>query len=283
MITSALAPAVDGAFLSTPAPAATERSEGSSDLGGSWRSGQTLHQMGLLPLYVEQVLERARATQGELPPASFAEEFALVQSSLASFWRPASRAAKCSPSIHVFIGPPGSGKTTAACKWLAKTALAERRSARIWRLDAEAVHFAGLLDAYGEILKVPVEREWPDHQPLAGFDIGFVDLPGADWQSPAALEHLRARLSAMPASEVHLVLNAAYDVPILLAQARGFAALPVDDLILTHLDEEKRLAKLWNLVLGTNFTIRFLSRGQNIPGNFVCARPELLIPSQNRG
>ncbi len=91
-----------------------------------------------------------------------------------------------------------------------------------------------------------------------------------------------ARLEALPGAHTHLVLNAAYDTTVLLAQARSFSALPVDDLIFTHLDEEKRPARLWNVLLGTNFTVRFLSRGQNIPGELVCARPALLLPCLDR-
>jgi flagellar biosynthesis protein FlhF len=255
---------------------------GPPGLGGTWRSGRVLYQMGLLPLYVEKVLERARSSHGEAPPASLSEEIALVQSALAGFWRPASRAAKASPPIHLFIGPPGSGKTTVLCKWLAKSVLAEGRSARVWRLDGEAVNFPGLVDAYGEILKVSVQREWTANGVRAGFDLGFVDLPGVDAHGAGAVERLRDRLGTIAGAQVHLVLNAAYDVSVLLAQARAFAALPVDDIIFTHLDEEKRPAKLWNVVLGTNFTVRFLSGGQNIPGEFVCARAELLIPGLNR-
>lgn len=250
---------------------------GPPGLGGSWRSGRVLHNLGLLPLSVELVLERARASHGPLAPESFAEEFRLVQSALLSFWRPVSRAANHCPPIHLFIGPPGSGKTTTVCKWLAKTVLAEGRSARVWRLDDHSANFAGLLDAYGEILHVPVEREWPANLSPTGIDLGFVDLPGVDTQDPAAIQRLHQRLNSMAHAEVHLVLNAAYDTSILLKQARALSSLPVHDLIFTHLDEETRPAKLWNLLLGTNFTVRFLSAGQNIPGHFVCARPEMLL------
>ena len=65
---------------------------------------------------------------------------------------------------------------------------------------------------------------------------------------------------------IHLVLNAAYEVPLLVAQARAYAALPIEDLILTHLDEEARWGKIWNVVLGTNYPVRFLSAAQNVPG-----------------
>jgi flagellar biosynthesis GTPase FlhF len=73
-----------------------------------------------------------------------------------------------------------------------------------------------------------------------------------------------------------LVLNAAYETSILLAQARAYAVLPIRDLVVTHLDEEPRGGKLWNLLLGTNYTLRYLSSGQNIPGEFVPATPEAL-------
>jgi hypothetical protein len=36
------------------------------------------------------------------------------------------------------------------------------------------------------------------------------------------------------------------------------------------------------LVLGTNFTVGFLSGGQNIPGDFSAATPALLFPQQIR-
>jgi flagellar biosynthesis protein FlhF len=266
-----------------PIASAEPADAGPTGLGGAWRSAGILHQLGLLPLYVDKVLDRVRASHGDAPPASLLDEFSLVRAALTGFWRPATRAANGSPSIHVFIGPPGAGKTTALCKWLAKTVLAEGRSVRAWRLDGRAANFAGLLDVYGEILGVPVEREWLADQPLGGFDVGFIDLPGLETQDARAVEQLRVRLGTIASAQTHLVLNAAYDVPLLLAQARAFSALPVSDVIFTHLDEEKRPAKLWNVVLGTNFTVRFLSGGQNIPGDFISASADHLIPRQIRG
>jgi flagellar biosynthesis protein FlhF len=250
---------------------------------GSWRSGAVLHQMGLQPLHVEKVIERAQSQHGSTPPASLAQELALVCAALASFWRPAAIANEGSPAIHVFVGPPGSGKTTALSKWLAKSVLADGVTARAWRLDGRTANFASLLDVYGEILGVPVGREWNAQQRLEGFDVGFVDLPGVNARDLAAIRQLCSRVETIPGAQVHLVLNAAYDVSVGLAQARAFAALPVKDVIFTHIDEEKRLMKLWNFVLGTNFTVRFLSGGQNIPGEFLVAVPELLIPRQTGG
>jgi len=250
---------------------------------GSWRSGAVLQEMGLQPLHVEKVLERAQSQHGSTPPAALAQELALVWAALASFWRPAAIANEGSPAIHVFVGPPGSGKTTVLSKWLAKSVLADGVTARAWRLDGRTANFPSLLDVYGEILGVPVGREWNVQQRLEGFDAGFVDLPGVNARDLAAIRQLCFRVETIPGARVHLVLNAAYDVSVMLAQARAFAALPVNDVIFTHVDEEKRLMKLWNVVLGTNFTVRFLSGGQNIPGEFQVAVPDLLIPRQTGG
>ncbi len=245
---------------------------------GLWRSGAVLVQMGLQPLHMEKVIERAQSQYGDLPPPSLAQELGIIRAALASFWRPLASTKGSAPTMHVFVGPPGSGKTTALCKWLTKSILTDGGTARAWRLDGRGANIAGLLDFYGEILDVPVEREWNVGQALTGFDTGFVDLPGVNAHDVTGLQELAARLGAIPNAQVHLVLNAAYDVTVTLAQARAFAALPVSDVIFTHTDEEKRRIKLWNFVLGTNFTLRFLSGGQNIPGDFLVAAPELLIP-----
>jgi flagellar biosynthesis GTPase FlhF len=78
------------------------------------------------------------------------------------------------------------------------------------------------------------------------------------------------------------VLNAACETSILFEQIHAFAALEVEDIIFTHLDEERRRVKLWNFVLGTNYPLSFLSAGQNIPGEFHRAESTLLFPRENR-
>lgn len=97
---------------------------------------------------------------------------------------------------------------------------------------------------------------------------------------PQDTESIRSILTTLTATRIHLVLNAAYDTRILLAQIKAFSHFQPNDLILTHLDEETRWGKTWNLVLGTKYSIRFLSAGQNIPGEFLAASPDLLFSRQ---
>lgn len=245
--------------------------------GEGWRIGALLENSGVLPVHAQRIVEELRSQHGDAPPVELAQEMELAAQQLAALWRPAPDQLA---GTHVFIGAPGAGKTTALCKWLAQTALVEGRPAQVWRLDGHVANTAESLSVYAEILGVPLERFVPDAPELHADEVLFVDLPGVNLADTAALEQLAAQIARLPNPQVHLVLNAAYETSLLLAQARAFARLSVTDLIVTHLDEEPRWGKLWNLVLGTNCSLRFLSAGQNIPGDFVAAAPERILARQ---
>jgi flagellar biosynthesis protein FlhF len=243
----------------------------------SWRSITWLESLGLLPAFANVLEERVSARQGEKPPTSPTAEWSAVRAALMEFWRPA---AKDTKRTHVFIGPPGSGKTTVLCKWLTASVLSEEHTARAWRLDGVSANTSEFLSVHCEMLAVPIFRYWNENDAPA--EVGFVDLPGVECNDSRGLAALREQISALPSPRVHLVLNAAYETSVLFEQYRAFAALKPDDLIFTHLDEERQRVKLWNFVLGTNCSIQFLSAGQKIPGEFLRAESALLFPQENR-
>lgn len=247
---------------------------------GEWRITTFLEESGLLPLCSGRVLQEMQSRFGEAPPDSIAEEIGLARGVLADSWRSCPRHSE-DATVQVFIGAPGTGKTTCLCKWLARTVLTEGRSAEVWRLDGHVANTDESLSIYCEILGVPVKRYVPAEAGSSS-NLIFIDLPGTNSMDSSALEGLQYFIGELPKSEVHLVLNAAYDTRLLLAQARAFSMLHFTDLIFTHLDEERRWGKLWNFVLGTNYSIRSLSAGQNVPGEFSDASAESILAQQFR-
>ncbi len=264
----------------TPPPATTtpnaHRFPRLDEAGETWQVRALLEHNGLLPLYAQCVFDRLQSLYGNLPPETLTQEIMLVRAVLKEFWNYAKPLE--GKQMHVFVGASGVGKTTALSKWLSHVVLLEERPARVWRLDGRSANTAETLSVHADVLGVPVERSW-NGVPIAE-DLAFVDLPGVSPTDSHAVEELAEQLRHFPQPQVHLVVSATCEPTLLLSQVRGFSALPISDLIITRMDEEARWDKLWNLVLGTKYPVRFFSAGQNVPGDFVDATPDVLFKHQ---
>jgi flagellar biosynthesis protein FlhF len=246
---------------------------------GRWRSIGWLESNGLLPAFSRQLEEKVRLLYGGKPLPAMQSEWTAITDLIICHWLPARQPAAGTGRPHVFIGPPGAGKTTALCKWMASAVLSNDQDVHVWRLDADSANNSELLELHCEMMGVPVHRFWDERH--GGADIEFVDLPGVEIRNGDAMSTLRDHLSILPDPHVHLVLNAAYESSILFEQFRAFESFGPEDIIFTHLDEEHRRVKLWNFVLGTKCPISFLGAGQKIPGEFCRAEPSLLFPQKS--
>jgi flagellar biosynthesis protein FlhF len=238
-----------------------------------WKTGVFLENSGVLPRQALRIVEQLQAAHGPKPPADFAQELQMTRALLLHSEPPAPRPS----NTLVFIGPPGSGKTTVLSKILARAALIEGRPVRVWRLDGANANTAESLSVYAEIVGAGVERLYNGGPLAQPGELALVDLPGVNANDPAAIADLQKRLATFPAATIHLTLNAAYDASILRQHLRAFSPLPITSLVFTHLDEETRWGKLLNFSFGTNFTISHLSAGQNVPGELHESAQEKIV------
>ena len=244
-------------------------------IGGHWRVGAVLQKAGLLPVHVQKVLDQLHAQYGPVPPGKMGEEIGLARAVLASLWRKSTAIAP--NSTHVLIGPAGSGKTTCLCKWLTQSALVDGRMARVWRLDGATANMAESLSVYCEILECRSNVAGDRAAGCCARTLVLLICPGVDWRKPEAIRELGNRIEQLGTPQVHLVLNGAYDISILLAQQRAFASLPISDLIITHLDEESRWGKLVEPRVRHKLLNSTFQHGAKYSGRLREASPEIFI------
>ncbi len=172
------------------------------------------------------------------------------------------------PTRLAFLGGPGSGKTTALCKYLAREVFIHGRQPEVLRLEVDKPHLDNGLSLYCEILGVncredPSEIDFSDDQSV------LVDVPGFSIQADSEKERIREGLDAIGVNDRVLVLNAANEASVMQRFVRDGVDLGAKYQVLTHLDELVDFGKLWACLLDLEREVLFFSNGQNVAGDIV--------------
>jgi flagellar biosynthesis protein FlhF len=167
-----------------------------------------------------------------------------------------------------FIGTPGTGKTTALCKRLVMDIFFRSRKARVLKLDLDRPNPNDGLAAFCDAMNVPLVRDPDVTHELVEDETLYIDFPGISVDNRADIAELASALEAHPETAKVLVVNAAYDTPLIKRAYTFGEELGATHVVFTHLDELIHWGKLWEFVLGQRLQPLFLSAGQNVAGDF---------------
>lgn len=166
-----------------------------------------------------------------------------------------------------FVGGPGTGKTTALCKWVASDVFVRQRRGVVLKLDLDRANAGDALTVFCEALGVPCVRSAADLAGLGEDQSVYVDVPGIVPAPDADLGAFNAALDPLGTTSRVLVINAAYDAA-LIKRACAFAERAgCTHVVFTHFDELAQFGKLWEFLLDGKLTPLFLSTGSNIAGD----------------
>ena len=165
------------------------------------------------------------------------------------------------------LGSPGVGKTTTLCKLLAHEVFINKKVPNVLKIENGVPNPDDALRIFCEVIGVTLYRE-VDHCPSpSGNSPLFVDVPGLSISNPEEWENAGKLLDQKNISSRILVLNGAYDSPILLRSMTLANYAKASHLAVTHFDELSNSTKLWPLLLDSNLLPFCICNGQNVTGD----------------
>ncbi len=183
--------------------------------------------------------------------------------------------------ISAFLGPSGEGKTTTLAKLAARSMFGEKRTVGVITLDTQRIGGVEQLRRYTDIMDVPMEvvSERNDfNRVLSRFsdrDVILIDTPG-NARGHEGLRGLKESCSSVSSVEMNLVLSVTSSQESMMDVVTGFEGFGFDNIILTKLDNSKKIGSIYNVIEDAGKPVSFIANGQNVPRDLREMNPERL-------
>ncbi len=189
--------------------------------------------------------------------------------------------------IIMLVGPTGVGKTTTLAKLAARFSrlMDINYKVGIITLDTYRIGAYDQLMFYARKMKLSIEKvvDPPEFlsaiSSLSHCDYILIDTVGSSQHDKQKIDSLKSFLNSEVHSsiDVSLVISASTKYEDLRDIYQTFSILNIDTLIVTKLDETKAFGNIFSLVYDTKKPISYLSTGQEVPGDLMCASSEYLV------
>jgi len=166
------------------------------------------------------------------------------------------------------IGPPGVGKTTTLCKFIAHEVFINKHIPHVLKVENGVPNPDDALRIFCEVVGVTLYREPTNIPQVSDESPLYLDFPGISLNHREDWTQTRETLDLLDVETRVLVVNAAYDRAVIDQVIRLSSLLGATHLALTHFDELSNSTKLWPVVLRSGLTPLCVCHGQNVTGDF---------------
>ncbi len=170
----------------------------------------------------------------------------------------------------LFVGPPGSGKTTALIKLSLRVALKERLPVHLISVEDHRIGSWTQLAAYARISGLGFDTTRNVNAldqliaPHLNKKLVLIDTPGFGTAS-SDFRSLSRWIATSNNLDVHLVLPSTLRTSVISRVLDRFRELQPKKLILTRSDEINNLGELLDIAIRSKLFLSYISTGQNIP------------------
>lgn len=184
-----------------------------------------------------------------------------------------------------FIGPPGTGKTSAVVKLTVHLMRKQARKIGWVSLDNRRVTGVEELTVYAGILRVPCEvAEGPEGltraiERLSSCDVVLIDTPGISPRDASGLSELAGVLQELEQSNVRrtLVLDAATNWRDQALWTQRYNRVGYDSLLFSMVDECGCFGPMVNTALTCGRPLSYLAVGASVTQGIEVAKPETVV------
>lgn len=186
------------------------------------------------------------------------------------------------PTVVIFVGPTGVGKTTTLAKIAANYSLNHKKKVGMITADTYRIAAVEQLKTYAEILGMPVSVIYSPGEIKDAInvhsdkDLILIDTPGRSYKNKTQFEELKMLVSASESDETYLVLSTTTSVRNCREILSHYDFIKGYKLIFTKLDETQINGIVLNTRFLTNKSLSYMTTGQSVPDDIETANIDKL-------
>lgn len=189
------------------------------------------------------------------------------------------------PSVIIFVGPTGVGKTTTLAKIAANFLLNQKKNVGLITADTYRIAAVEQLKTYAEILGIPISVVYSASDirdavsQHSDKDIILIDTAGRSQRNKAQFDEMKAMIAASRADEIYLVLSSTTSIRNCREIISNYDFLKDYKLIFTKIDEAPALGIILNIKFITGKKLSYITTGQNVPDDIEVVNADKITKS----
>lgn len=184
------------------------------------------------------------------------------------------------PTVVIFVGPTGVGKTTTLAKVAANYTLNHKKKVGFISADTYRIAAVEQLKTYAEILGIPMSVVYSATEiqdaikKFSDKDIVLIDTAGRSHRNKTQFEELKTMISASNADEIFLVLSTTTSIRNCREILSNYDFIKEYKLVFTKLDETPITGLILNTRYLTGKSLSYMTNGQSVPDDIEIANTE---------
>jgi len=186
------------------------------------------------------------------------------------------------PTVILFVGPTGVGKTTTLAKLAASFILNNNKKVAFITADTYRIAAVEQLKTYAEILGVPISVAYSvsditdEIEKYSDKDIILIDTAGCSYRDKQKFDELKRLVEACKADNTFLVLSSTVSSKNCKEIIKNYDFIPDYKLIFTKLDEAPVYGNILNTKCYSQKCLSYVTNGQNVPDDIEIASVDKL-------